>query len=304
MKVEPLLYYSYLETARSRQKVFARYNEDVAVAFCASYSFDQINQGQKKIESVWYDPYLSKSFCATIQIDDDESIDFSRAYLDLLFCMGGKLYVWYISPGRSILVKGIIIKEIDIEYTLPDNSWYRTKEEVQKTYNARAAEYSKRILIMHSNFDMLFKQYMLKFVPIFSERSLMHSCSLETRSYDGCRSTLQDADFREYHEMGKPKNLAVKWKEGKSDYSAYFWFDESCIRKSFELFCGENTDIKIEFLIHIDVRACLFELMLYNQDSKKLLLIPNETYQLLVFKNKFEEYRSENYNQKSGAWLW
>ena len=70
MKVEPLLYYSYLETARSRQKVFARYNEDVAVAFCASYSFDQINKGQKKIESVWYDPYLSKYFCATIQIDD------------------------------------------------------------------------------------------------------------------------------------------------------------------------------------------------------------------------------------------
>ena len=303
MKVEPLLYYSYLENIGSRQKAFARYNEDTAIAFCASYSFDQINKGQKKIESVWYDPYLSKSFCATILIDD-ESIDLSRAYLDLLFCMGGKLYVWFISPGRSILVKDIIIKEIDIDYTLTDNSWYRTKEEVQKTYNARAAEYSKRIFIMHSNFDMLFKQYMLKFVPIFRNRSLKHSCFLETRSYDGCQSTLQDTDFQEYHEMGKPKNLAVKWKEGKSDYSAYFWFDESCIRKSFELFCGENTDIKVEFLIQFDLEHRQFELMLYNQDSKKLLLIPNETYQLLVFKNKFEEYRSENYNQKSGAWLW
>lgn len=304
MKVEPLLYYSFLETAKSKQKVFARYNEDVAITFCASYSFDQINQGQKKIESVWYDPYLSKYFYATIQIDDDESIDLSRAYLDLLFCMGGKLYVWFISPGKSILVKDIIIKEIDIDYTLSDSSWYRTKEEVQKTYNAKAAEYRKRILIMHSNFDMLFKQYMLRFIPIFSERSLKLSCVLETRSYDGCRLTLQDADFQEYHEMGKPKNLAVKWKEGKTDYSAYFWFDESCIRKSFELFCGENTDIKIEFLIQFDLEHRQFELMLYNQDSKRLLLIPNETYQLLVFKNKFEEYRSENYNQKSGAWLW
>lgn len=145
---------------------------------------------------------------------------------------------------------------------------------------------------------------MLKFVPIFSERSLILSCSLEIRSYDGCRSSLQDTDFQKYHEMGRPKNLAVKWQEGKSDYSAYFWFDESCIRKSFELFCGENTDIKIEFLIQFDSEHRQFELMLYNQDSKKLLLIPNETYQLLVFKNKFEEYRSENYNQQSGAWLW
>lgn len=304
MKIEPLLYYSYLETARSRQKVFARYNEDVAIAFCASYSFDQIGLGQKKIESVWYDPYLSKSFCATIQIDDDESIDLSRAYLDMLFCMGGKLYVWLISPERAILVKNIIIKDIDIDYTLSDDSWYRAKEVVRKNYNARSAEYRKRILIMHSNFDMLFKQYMLKFVPIFSERSLILDCSLETRAYDGCRLTLQAADFQKYHEMGKPKNLAVKWKEGKSDYSAYFWFDESCIRKSFELFCGENTDIKIEFLIQFDSEHRQFELMLYSQDSKKLLLIPNETYQLLVFKNKFEEYRSENYNQKSGAWLW
>lgn len=304
MKVEPLLYYSYLEIAGSRQKVFARYNEDVAIDFCASYSFDQISSGPQKIESVWYDPYLSKFFCATIQIDDDESIDLPRAYIDLLFCMGGKLYVWFISPGRSILVNSIIIKEIDIDYSITDNSWYRAKEELQKTYNVRATEYHKRILIMHSNFDMLFKQYMLRFVPIFSERSLILSCSLETRSYDGCRSTLQDADFQEYHEMGKPKNLAVRWKEGKSDYSAYFWFDESCIRKSFELFCGENTDIKIEFLIQIDLEHCQFELMLHNQDSKKLLLIPNETYQLLVFKNNFEDYRSDNYNQKRGAWLW
>ena len=303
MKVEPLLYYSYLETAGSRQKVFAKYNEDVAIAFCASYSFDQISSGSPKIESVWYDPYLSKSFYAKIQIND-ESIDLSRTYMDLLFCMGGKLYVWLISPERSILVKGIIIREIDIDYTLSDNSWYRTKEEVQKTYNAKSAEYRKRILIMHSNFDMLFKQYTLRFVPIFSERSLTLRCSLDTRSYDGCRSTLQNADFREYHEMGRPKNLAVRWKEGKSEYSAYFWFDESCIRKSFELFCGENTNIKIEFLIQIDLEHRQFELMLHNQDSKKLLLIPNETYQLLVFKNKFEEYRSENYNQKCGAWLW
>lgn len=303
MKVEPLLYYSYLEIAESRQKVFATYNEDAAIAFCASYSFDKINIGTKRIESVWYDPYLSKSFCATIQIDD-ESIDLSKTYLDLLFCMGGKLYVWLISSERAILVKGVIVKEIDIDCTLSDNSWCRVKEEVQRTYNARAAEYRKRILIMHSNFDMLFKQYMLKFVPIFNERSLILSSSLEIRSYDGCRSTLQDTDFQKYHEMGKPKNFAVRWKEGKSDYSAYFWFDESCIRKSFELFCGENTDIKIEFLIQIDLEHRQFELMLHNQDSKKLLLIPNETYQLLVFKNKFEEFRSENYNQERGAWNW
>lgn len=304
MKVEPLLYYSYLENTGSRHKTFARYNEDTAIEFCASYSFDQIDLGSKKLESVWYDPYLSKSFCATIQIDDDESIDLSRAYLDLLFCMGGKLYVWFISPGRAILVKDIIIKEIEIDYTLSDYSWYRAKEEIQKVYNARTAEYCKRILIMHSNFDMLFKQYMLRFVPLFSEPSLMLRCSLETRSYDGCRSILQAADFREYHEMGKPKNLAVRWKEGKSDYCAYYWFDESCIRKSFELFCGENTNIKIDFLIQIDLESRHFELMLHNQDSKKLLLIPNETYQLLVFKDKFEDYRSENYNQKRGAWLW
>lgn len=303
MKVEPLLYYSYLEIAESRQKVFATYNEDAAIAFCASYSFDKINIGTKRIESVWYDPYLSKSFCATIQIDD-ESIDLSKTYLDLLFCMGGKLYVWLISSERAILVKGVIVKEIDIDCTLSDNSWCRVKEEVQRTYNARAAEYRKRILIMHSNFDMLFKQYMLKFVPIFNERSLILSSSLEIRSYDGCRSTLQDTDFQKYHEMGKPKNFAVRWKEGKSDYSAYFWFDESCIRKSFELFCGENTDIKIEFLIQIDLEHRQFELMLHNQDSKKLLLIPNATYQLLVFKNKFEEFRSENYNQERGAWNW
>ena len=104
--------------------------------------------------------------------------------------------------------------------------------------------------------------------------------------------------------MGKPKNIVVRWKEGKSDYSAYFWLDESCIRKSFELFCEERTDIEIELLIQIDSGNHQFELILHNQGLRRLLLIPKETYQLLVFKNKFEDYRSENYNQERGAWIW
>lgn len=304
MKVEPLLYYSYLEIAGSRQKVFARYNEDVTIPLCALYSFDQVGLGQKKMESVWYDPYLSKFFRAIIQIGDEESIDLSKAYLDLLFCMGGLLHVWLISPYRSILIKDVIINEMDMNCVMSDRSWSMAKEEIQKSYNARFSEYYERILIMHANFDMLFRQYMLRFVPIFNEESLVLNCSLEIRSYDGSRSTLKDVEIQKYHEMGKPKNIVVRWKEGKSDYSAFFWFDESCIRKTFELFCGENIDMEVEMLIQIDSLNQQFELMLHNQNLRKLSLIPKETYQLLVFKNKFEDYRSENYNQERGAWIW
>lgn len=107
-----------------------------------------------------------------------------------------------------------------------------------------------------------------------------------------------------YHQAGKPKKLAIKWHIGKSEYSAYFWFEEEPIREVFDKFYGAHPDTKTDFIIRIDSENRKYELALYRYALKEPQIISQDVYQLLVFKNKFEDYRSDNYNQERGAWIW
>ena len=65
-----------------------------------------------------------------------------------------------------------------------------------------------------------------------------------------------------------------------------------------------HPETKVDFIIRIDAENKKYELSLYRQGLKEPVIIPEDAYQLIVFKNKFEDYRSENYNQPRGAWIW
>ncbi|MEI3068858.1 MAG: hypothetical protein V8T23_04850 [Prevotella sp.] len=122
--------------------------------------------------------------------------------------------------------------------------------------------------------------------------------------FDGTHDKLNNGELLKHHQAGKPKKLALKWHIGKSEYSAYFWFEEEPIREVFDKFYGAHPDTKTDFIIRIDAEKRKYELALYRYGLKEPQIIPQEVYQLLVFKNKFEDYRSDNYNQERGAWIW
>lgn len=122
--------------------------------------------------------------------------------------------------------------------------------------------------------------------------------------FDGTHDKLSNGELLKHHQAGKPKKLALKWHIGKSEYSAYFWFEEEPIREVFDKFYGAHPDTKSDFIIRIDAENRKYELALYRFGLKEPQIIPQDVYQLLVFKNKFEDYRSNNYNQERGAWIW
>lgn len=115
---------------------------------------------------------------------------------------------------------------------------------------------------------------------------------------------LHDGGLKNYHQAGKPKKLAVKWHIKKSEYTAYFWFEDEEIRAIFDLFYGTHPETKTDFMIWIDSDNKKFELALYRYGLKNPQVISESAYQLIVFKNKFEYFRSDNYNQPRGAWIW
>lgn len=103
---------------------------------------------------------------------------------------------------------------------------------------------------------------------------------------------------------GKPDKLSIKWLIGKAEYSAYFWMDEEQITAVFERFYGAHPETKADFIIRIDAENRKYGLALFRQGLREPVVIPESAYQLIVFKNKFEDYRSENYDRPRGAWIW
>ena len=127
---------------------------------------------------------------------------------------------------------------------------------------------------------------------------------IEESLFDGTHDKLHDGGLMKYHEAGKPKKLVLKWHVKKSEYTANFWFEDERIHEVFDKLYGAHHETRTDFIIRIDAENRKYELALYRYGLKEPQVISEDVYQLLVFKNTFEDFRSDNYNQKSGAWIW
>lgn len=181
-------------------------------------------------------------------------------------------------------------------------------------YCACQLKRGRRHLPSRNLFDNYMKRYIYRYIISFDKMEMDNRTKddegififnyIEESLYDGTYDKLHDGGLLKYHLAGKPKKLAIKWHIGKSEYSAFFWFEEEPIREVFDKFYGAHPDTKTDFIIRIDAENRKYELALYRYGLKEPQIIPENVYQLLVFKNKFENYRSDNYNQERGAWIW
>lgn len=169
-------------------------------------------------------------------------------------------------------------------------------------------------------FDNYMKQFTYRYLPLFEhwdedeekwqpyteeeQETKPELDYIEEALYDGTHDKLHDGGLLNYHEAGKPKKLAVKWHIKKSEYTAYFWLEDETIRAVFDKFYGIHPDTKTDFIIHIDSERKKYQLALFRYGLQEPKIIPEEAYQLIVFKNKFEHFRSKNYDQPRGAWIW
>ena len=106
-----------------------------------------------------------------------------------------------------------------------------------------------------------------------------------------------------YNELVCPGKIKISLTMNRVQYAIYIWFSND-IYSCFLKFYGNHPETKTDFIIRIDAENKKYELALYRQGLKEPVVISESAYQLIVFKNKFEDYRSENYNQPRGAWIW
>ena len=235
----------------------------------------------------------------------------------------GNIALWFYGERKSTLLAWMYGTEVSIDMGdfLPENP-SKSLVEYCDSYvksDLRVKENLVRNGIPpHDLFDNYMKQFTYRYLLMFEqwndnkrewlkyeEDELAPELDyIEEALFDGTHDKLHDGELMNYHQAGKPKKLAMKWHIKKSEYTAYFWFGEDEIQTLFDRFYGAHPETKTDFMIRIDSEKKKIELALYRYGLKEPQVISESAYQLLAFKNKFEYYRSDNYNQAKGAWIW
>lgn len=237
----------------------------------------------------------------------------------------GRVALWAHGFKKSVMIAWMQAEETDVEMkdflpmnpsiTLDENCDFYINQDLRVKENLE-----KNGLPPRGLFDNYMKQFTYRYLPLFEQWDKDEEIwqpytedeqdtkpeldYIEEALFDGTHDKLHDGGLLHYHEAGKPKKLAIKWHIKKSEYSAYLWFEDQEIRTIFDRFYGVHLDTKTDFMIRIDSEKNKYELALYRYGQKEPVVINESAYQLIVFKNKFECFRSENYNQPRGAWIW
>ena len=67
-------------------------------------------------------------------------------------------------------------------------------------------------------------------------------------------------------------------------------------------FYDEDSAKEMNLVIDIRKSNKEFHILMNGDDLEKPKELPQENVEILVFKNKFESYRSDNYDRPSGGW--
>ena len=236
----------------------------------------------------------------------------------------GRVALWLHGDKKANLVAWMEAEETDVEMEdfCPSTNLTRDKyvNLMLKSVDEAFTNLQTNGLPPRDLFDNYMKQFTYRYSPLFehwdenkekwtkyteeeqeTKPVLDH---IEEALYDGTHDKLHDGGLLQYHEAGKPKKLVMKYHIKKSEYTAYFWFEDKTIRAIFDKFYGIHPDTKTDFIIHIDPEKKKYQLSLFRYGLQEPRIIPEDTYQLIVFKNKFEHFRSDNYDQPRGAWIW
>lgn len=253
----------------------------------------------------------------------DENASFSHIVVGM--APYGKVVIWFHGKNKSVIIDCLqgILTEIEIEDFLPfysGQTLHQYCNQLLEQIPSAKQNFTTNGLPPQDLFDNYMKQFTYRYLPLFEhwdddeEKWMKYTEEeqekkpeldyIEEALYDGTHDKLHDGGLLNYHKAGKPKKLCVKWHIKKSEYAAYYWLDDQTIRSIFDKFYGTHPDTKTDFILHVDTIKNKYQLALYRYGLKEPVLIPEDACQFIVFKNMFEYFRSENYDQPKGAWIW
>jgi hypothetical protein len=214
----------------------------------------------------------------------------------------GNLAIWLSGNGITTEVAWMQGKEVPVEMKDFAPNSKLSKEEYAEKALAECKEAHKNVQNNGLPNPTLFKQYMQKFnyriTPKFENAATLEK--IECFYYNGELNTTNSGEHAENAMRAKPHKIALHWRTGKIQYSGYFWTDETKIIETFAKFYDNDTQKEGELLIEVGKSNKDFKFSL--QDKSTVIEIPVEEIEIIVFKNKFEFFKSKNYSKPPQGW--
>lgn len=288
-----------------------------------------------KASMTWLSPTEAKAFKAETPLDSDQieknwQQKDSDGYPLFEFIVAGMapnggLAVWLRGQRKSVLIATAKGQELD-DTAVADMLGGKSIKEISQTALCQNPEILQHLLDNglppRDLFDHWMEQMEYRYMPLeeywdgetwreYDEDDLFYDDimlnELHVQRYDGTHHQLpDDISLLKYHKAGMPKQLALRWDEGDSHLSAYWWFDDQLLYPVlhhffYSLAPGARTDL----LLRLDSRHQRFEMALKGGEMlTQPIDIPQTTYQLIIFKDGHELYHSKNFNKEDGAWDW
>lgn len=292
-----MIYYAVALSEGNTEPIFAEIEEvndnthtfGVLKNLNGSYTFVMI---------VWYDFVRRQSYKFSHAIEESKNLQ----TIMFLVMANGSCCIWLVYPSETISVKDFNCSQIVLDESNID--WKNQKEDLQKRYDSCRSHHSENVIAFLKNSRITMNKYSYRLYPIVGGDKEIDLKGIDETLSDGTIKRMDDKVLFDYQHAAKPKKLYLNMDCNSSAFEVYIWFEENDMIQIFERFYGMHPETKTDFIIRIDAENKKYELALYRQGLKAPVVIPESAYQLIVFKNKFEDYRSENYNQPRGAWIW
>lgn len=258
---------------------------------------------------------------------DSSSLEWGQIDYDLLESfekdVQNIIVIWYVNDKNGIsayrIHKRIESSDYDVIFGLTPSghiaTWLRkgTKQTLlsweKSTENRNSSEvdtcnYAKRMVQYTYRYNIVFNSWNKDELKWGSSEEKHEIISFNEYLLDGTFDKENNENLFKIHSAGIPYKLQIKWKIWKSEYIAYFFFVQESIETFYEKFYGAHPDTKTDFTIRIDPIEKKYELSLYRYGLHSPVVINDDCYELIVFKSGFENFKSTNFSQENGAWIW
>ena len=217
----------------------------------------------------------------------------------------GNVAVWLAGARKQTEVAWLKAVKTDVEMEDFCPSTNLNREEYAETVLKNAKEAYDHFQANGLPNRMLYENYMARFnykIHPLIEDEIAELQGMDIWYYNGEFDTLMTDEYSCYAMRAKPRKMVAHYKVGKAKYKAFIWFDDVKTRMAFSDFYGENSAKEMELVIDIRKSNKEFHILMSGDDSSQPKELPQENVEILVFKNKFESYRNDNYDRPSGGW--
>lgn len=169
-------------------------------------------------------------------------------------------------------------------------------------------------------YEKLMRQFRYRYLPLeeywngegwqrYDEEDLYYDDMtlkrIEVQRYDGTHQQRGDLKMLQYHKAGLPRRLTIEWLEGCNDLQAYYWLNFESLYQLLDQFQSVAPEDKPAIVMRLDSRANRYELALQGGPLEQPAPLPQDCYEMLVFRNGNEYWRSDNFlKEDESEWEW